>query len=855
MKRFLLPLVLVILASAQVQAQPSVVPDGIRFVYDNPTASSVSLVGDFNSWSALSTPMKKTESGSWNVTVPILPGSYQYAFLVDGSRMLADPANPLSYEVVDGSRVNSLITIAGSKLVTEGYPTRLPLNDSYEKKGGTVYLNLVLKHHLPLYYDAKKDCIEAPWVRMHATRDYFEMADVIQRYPNVHATAVLSPTLLWQIQEIYVKRLEPFVKKNKTWRYKVASMDVNGFLARMKGKTDPWIDACLTPAERLSDEDKAWLYKKEWNAFTMSPARMNRFPELMRLHEKWKDAKGNPTFSVQELRTLKFFSIFGHFDTEFFERKVPLIQTGTRINLALDLRDIISYRSDGKYYLKREITEEDCGRIVASAYHIMYSILPNFEKVKYNVRARIGQLELAASSFADAVLPLVINSDIARQTDADAVLPATFAHPEDADAQLKMAIAAYQKYFNVTPTGYVPPYGAMSAAVVPVLAKNGFEWFTAHDAVLQRSTPGDLSAAKAYQISADGAKMAGVFSNALLVNRVNWVYRNYYAENAAHDFVEQLLTFAPENEKEDALVTVVIDNDDAWMHYVRDTDGKGFINGLYRKLNALYANRAIVSTTVTEYIMGNRERGIAAHPLANMPIISQLGSGSRIDGNFTTWIGNKGSNDAWNIVRAMRERMKGVAPVTGPELYDNLGGNAYALYSGATSPHWFEAFGATSVLERDGKSYESIFLGMLNQSAALAGVSNDVVKPFVPAGLAISEWTRPKKLTRVTFLCKLIDREAITSVFVAGNRKELANMEPNTVRMWDNGENGDEVFGNNVWTLVVDLEEGDLLYKYSNSGGQGTWDGSEDFPDVWRKATITGDKMTISDIFGQLKKK
>ncbi len=34
--------------------------------------------------------------------------------------------------------------------------------------------------------------------------------------------------------------------------------------------------------------------------------------------------------------------------------------------------------------------------------------------------------------------------------------------------------------------------------------------------------------------------MTGAFSDGLLTNRINWVYRNYYAENSADDFVRQL---------------------------------------------------------------------------------------------------------------------------------------------------------------------------------------------------------------------------------------------------------------------------------------------------------------------------
>ena len=57
-----------------------------------------------------------------------------------------------------------------------------------------------------------------------------------------------------------------------------------------------------------------------------------------------------------------------------------------------------------------------------------------------------------------------------------------------------------------------------------------------------------------------------------------------------------------------------------------------------------------------------------------------------------------------------------------------------------------------------------------------------------------------------------------------------------------------------VFTIVAtDIEPGELIYKYSNSGGQGTWDGSEAFPDIWRKVMISGDKMTINDVFARFK--
>ena len=194
------------------------------------------------------------------------------------------------------------------------------------------------------------------------------------------------------------------------------------------------------------------------------------------------------------------------------------------------------------------------------------------------------------------------------------------------------------------------------------------------------------------------------------------------------------------------------------------------------------------------------------------------------------------------------------AAVTTEEYLDTFTSQPFNFFYGATSPHWMDVFNKGSVMNMSPKPFELAYRNMLTQSYTLAGLSKPAtLSSFVNPTEYSPDWTAPRKRTRVTFICRLVDREAITSVFIAGNRKELANMEPNTIRMWDNGENGDKNFGDNAWTLVVELDQGELLYKYANSGGQGTWDGAETFPDEWRHITISGDKMTVEDIFARIK--
>lgn len=84
----------------------------VQFVLVAPSAASVSLVGDFNDWDATTMPMRPVRSGGiWSVTVPLPPGRHRYAFLVDGSRWLADPSAPRAPD--DFGTPSSVVTVGG----------------------------------------------------------------------------------------------------------------------------------------------------------------------------------------------------------------------------------------------------------------------------------------------------------------------------------------------------------------------------------------------------------------------------------------------------------------------------------------------------------------------------------------------------------------------------------------------------------------------------------------------------------------------------------------------------------------------------------------------------------------------
>ncbi len=72
--------------------RPAGAGQDIQFSLTAP-ARQVMLIGDFNDWDRNATPLTN-RSGIWSTTMALKPGRYRYAFLLDGTRLEADPAAP-----------------------------------------------------------------------------------------------------------------------------------------------------------------------------------------------------------------------------------------------------------------------------------------------------------------------------------------------------------------------------------------------------------------------------------------------------------------------------------------------------------------------------------------------------------------------------------------------------------------------------------------------------------------------------------------------------------------------------------------------------------------------------------------
>jgi alpha-amylase/alpha-mannosidase (GH57 family) len=741
------------------------------------------------------------------------------------------------------------------------------MNDFYPQTEKPLYLNIIWHQHQPLYLDPETDQLQGPWVRTHGTKDYYDMAAILEKYPDVHFTVNLTSSLLFQLQEYYVKRLSPFVNVRKN------SIDAKKYFAAWKGKTDPWIDLALKPTGQFNELDIKFLLTNVWNAFGVSEIVINRFPEYRSLKQKYL-ANGTQGLTEQELREIKFWFYLSLFDPDFLEHPQKL---GTGVSI--DLTDLIQKKSDGTYILRKFITEDLCNRIVAETVKVLAAIIPIHRRLMYHPYTYQGQIEVITTPYCHPILPLIYDSDLAKLCQPNDPMPSRFHYPKDAEAQVAKAVNAFRRTFGKKPTGMWPGEGSIAHDVIPVFAHQDIQWIATDQKILERSKPNGQPCYYPYAVYSENNSQAAsavvmVFRETELSDKIGFVYKNYNGEDAANDFIQNALNFAPKKDEPDRLLTVILDGENAWEWYQYDNDGKVFQNALYRKLTALYQTRQIITTTVTEYIFGNQFRNIPAHPVHTLPKIEWLWPGSWINANFDTWIGEPEENQAWEYLLTARKDLEvsGLAQPDPKKPIPKEKTKAWYIYRAweslyaAEGSDWFWWYGTDQNAPAGDRPFDIAFITHLKNIYKFARLAKgkmpkrefrpiiNTTSSNIPLPSQGTMAQSQEDLVTVVFQCDARDLYVRTSIFIVGNHDSLGSWIPNKVRLYNDGTHGDTVADDSIWTVEIQLPIGaQIEYKYTNSGAEGNWNPGEEFSALNRSIKIEkgeSGKMIILDKFG-----
>lgn len=511
-----------------------------------------------------------------------------------------------------------------------------------------LHVAFIWHQHQPLYKSRVADGeYRLPWVRLHGTKDYLDLILLLEKYPNLHQTVNLVPSLMMQIEDY------------------------------AEGKAlDPYLKATLTPIDQLLPETKEFIIEHFFDANHRTMIDPHpRYGELYNQRqtngrrwcfENWVDRDYGDLLTWHNLTWID-----------------PLFWDDPEIRSWLDKG--------------QDFTLSDRQRIIAKHRDILSQIIP-----KHRAMQESGQLEVTTTPYTHPIMPLLADTDSGRVAVPQMGLPKQrFRYPDDIARHLRKAREMYEDRFGTPLRGLWPSEQSVSPEVLPYIAKEGIRWICSDEAVLgwtlkhffhrdERGTVQDPDMLyRPYRLATENGDLAIVFRDHRLSDLIGFTYSGMDAQKAATDLVGHLEAIARslrEKSDEPHLVTIALDGENCWEFYPQD--GIPFLTTLYGILSDAPHIKLV---TVSEYL--------DEFPVTAEIPCEKLHSGSWVDGSFTTWIGDPAKNRAWDMLTAARDTL-----ARHPEATEESNPEVWEAMDAAEGSDWFWWFG-----EGHSSNHDAIF--------------------------------------------------------------------------------------------------------------------------------------------------
>ncbi|AFZ11909.1 glycoside hydrolase family 57 [Crinalium epipsammum PCC 9333] len=511
-----------------------------------------------------------------------------------------------------------------------------------------LYVAFIWHQHQPLYkcrdsVSVSPGKYRLPWVRLHGTKDYLDLILLLERYPKLHQTVNLVPSLILQIEDY------------------IAGTAL-----------DPYLTVALTPTEQLGAEQHQFIIQHFFDA--NHHTLIDPHPRYAELYQQRQD-KGQAwcleNWTPQDYSDLLAWHNLAWFDPLFW-----------------DDPEIAQWLQQGKGF-----TLGDRQRIFSKQREILSRIIPQHRKMQES-----GQLEVTTTPYTHPILPLLADTNVGRVAIPNMTLPQhRFQWSEDIPRHLNKAWYMYKDRFGVTPRGLWPSEQAVSPAILPYVAEQGFKWLCSDEAILgstlnrffQRDGAGNVLEPellyRPYRLETEHGDLAMVFRDHRLSDLIGFSYGSMEPRRAASDLVGHLEAIARTLKHRQPgggttienpwLVTIALDGENCWEHYSQD--GIPFLENLYQTLSD---HKEIKLVTVSEFL--------EQFPATETLPADQLHTGSWVDGSLTTWIGDPAKNKAWDLLAAARQVL-----ANHPEATEENNPEAWEALYAAEGSDWFWWFG------------------------------------------------------------------------------------------------------------------------------------------------------------------
>ena len=461
-------------------------------------------------------------------------------------------------------------------------------------------LNVVLYWHMhqPEYRDLRNGQYHLPWTYLHTIKDYVDMASHLENNPDARAVVNFAPVLLEQIDD-YAQQLEAYLYSGKALR-------------------DPLLFALAEPVLSLEHESRVHIIK---NCLRANRERLiERFDVFKTLTEMAEAALESPEI-------LTYYSQQFYVDMLVWYHLAWIGET-VRIN---------DPRVQKLMVKKEHFTITDRHILIEVIYELISGVIERYRKL-----AEAGRIELSMTPYAHPIMPLLIDLKSAKQALPDVELPAAVHYPggkQRCHWHLEKGIEVFKQYFGFEPKGCWPSEGSISEETITLLSGMGIKLLASGETVLRNSLKKSGIEAgtcihQAYQFRENST--ACFFRDDGLSDLIGFKYSTWHADDAVANLVHNLETIATHcTEQENAIVSIILDGENAWEYYPEN--GIHFISALYEKLTE---HESINLTTYSEYM----------EKFSDTSVLEDVVAGSWVFGTFSTWIGEKDKNKAWDML-------------------------------------------------------------------------------------------------------------------------------------------------------------------------------------------------------------
>ena len=454
--------------------------------------------------------------------------------------------------------------------------------------------------HQPVYQLTSGGDYLMPWVRLHAVKDYLDMAMWTKKFDKLKLNFNIVPILVDSIID-YAE----------------------------KGAHDIHSRMTITPENELKQEDKIFILNNFFDANYQTMILTN--PEYHRLYQIVQTEGTNDTsiFTNQEYADLMALFNLAWIDPSY-KTSIP------------ELKKLIK---KGKNY-----TLEDRINIIEIQRDIIIKIIPSTKKL-----VEKNKIEITTSPYYHPILPILLDYKNIKKNQIPDDDISNLKTELDAKVQTEMALDRIEEVFGKRPRGIWPSEHCVNGKTLELLSSLGVEWSISDEGILANSINFEFEhdfkgylkepyhLLKTYRYKTKNTDLKMIFRDSAIPNLISFEYQNHNPIATANDLYDRIkvlqskILSSPDREH---LLTIALDGENCWENYLED--GASFLKTLYTLITE---DETLETVLISDYLDNTKE---------DKPL-NKIAAGSWMNRNFKLWIDEPVKDIAWTYLKRVRQ--------------------------------------------------------------------------------------------------------------------------------------------------------------------------------------------------------